>query len=81
MSNLKSAFNCFKENVDSNLKENQNINNEGLLGGKLFKFKKSNGIVKKFGEEVGNPFNQLINLEPEQAAITTDLIQNRKIST
>lgn len=37
-----------------------------MLGGKLFKFKKSNGIVKKFGDEVGNPFTSLINLEPDQ---------------
>jgi hypothetical protein len=55
---MKASFNCFKENVDSNAKENENIiNNDGLLGGKLFKFKKSSGIVKRFGEEGGNPFN------------------------
>jgi hypothetical protein len=65
MNNMKAAFNCFKENVDTNVKENEHLNSDGLLGGKLFKFKKSNGVVKKFGEENGNPFTQLINLEPE----------------
>ena len=74
MTNMKAAFNCFKENVDVNAKENVNLNNDGLLGGKLLKFKKSSGIVKNFGEEVGNPFTQLINLEPDQTAVTPELL-------
>ena len=53
-----------KENVDQNIKENYN-NSNGLLGGKLFKFKKPTGVVRKFGDSLRDPFTSLINLETD----------------
>lgn len=57
-----------KENVDTNIKENYNSSG-GILGGKLFKFKKSTGVVRKFGDSIRNPFTSLINLETDQQSI------------
>lgn len=35
--------------MDSNIKDDL-TNESGILGGKLFKFKKSQGVVRKFGD-------------------------------
>lgn len=62
-----------KENQDSNINdEDVNMTSNGFLGGKLFKFRKSYGPQRKFGETLGNTFNQFINVEGSHSTLGTD---------